>query len=139
MKHLILISLALITLNVKANGAELNDIARCKLVDASAEIDLFVTLSNNSEGQTQIRVERVYQADSSVQSYAVKMQDSDPRAVTSSSTFIGNGISLTADFTDELPQGGYKTVLKLQDHDSVTFENLACSPVYHNPQMNYTY
>ncbi len=129
MKQLIIICLTLLALTFNAEAAE-NDIARCKLVDASIEMDVFVTVSNSSSGETIIRVERVYQADSSITTHIVKMQDA--------TNFVGTGITLTPDFANELPQGGFKTVLTMQNNEAVSQENLSCYPVYQNPQINYS-
>jgi hypothetical protein len=130
MKQLIIICLTLLALTFKAEAADYNDIARCKLADASIEMDVFVTVSNSSEGDTVIRVERVYQADSSVTTHIVKMQDA--------TNFVGAGIVLTPDFANQLPQGGFKTVMKMENSGVVSQENLSCFPVYQNPQINYS-
>lgn len=127
---IICLTLLALTFKVEAAGSELTDIARCKLVDASIEMDVFVTVANSSAGETIIRIERVYQTDSSFTTHIVKMQDA--------TTFIGNGIVLIPDFANQLPQGGFETVLRIQAEDSITSENLSCYPVYQNPQINYS-
>lgn len=142
MKQIMTISFILLALSFKAKAAvegfekgadQLHEIAKCQLLDSNPEMDLDITISTGGiAGVTQIRVERHFEGDALVNTFVVK-QD------VGTSSFTGNGIRLTADFTRLMSNGGYYATLQLNLFDTVTFEKLSCFAVHQNPQVNYAY
>lgn len=149
MKTLILTTIATLAFGLSAfasdeafqQGADqLNEVMRCQSLTVQPDNGLTVTvLTGGIAGLTQVRVERFFIAHREVKTYLVKAIPANPRRAGDATALVGNGIRLTVNFTTLLPNGEHYGTLQTFKNDMGLTEELACSSMHQNPQVNYTY
>ena len=149
MKNLLLTIIAITTFTsfAKANqdafqdGADqMTEIIRCQPLKLHPDLSMSVSVATGGiAGLTQVRVQRYFSGYSTVEIYIVKQQEADPSLASTATTFIGNGIRLTANFATRLPNGKYYGTLQLGNTQNSSIEQLACDLTKQNPQVNYSF
>jgi hypothetical protein len=145
MKNIFITLLAALTIFTTASKAvaadELVDLIKCRPVVLTPDLSMSLTLSAGGiAGLTMIKVERFYLGRSTTQTYVVRQLDLNTQQEDQPVIFLGEDISFEADFSAVTNDGGAPGILRLRmGTNDFSIEELSCTVIRDNPQLNYVY
>lgn len=150
MKHLLLTTIAIMTLSTfkafasdeafAAGADQMTEVLRCQPAQARPDAGMSVSLTTGGiAGLTQVRVTRFFLGHSTVENYIVHAIPTNPRQLGAATSYVGEGIRLTVNFTTRLPNGKQYGTLQLGNQADSSIEALGCDLIAQNPQVNYTF